>query len=537
MPFRAQNSLTLTPSGRYPTWGALRWLFLVRLVLVVGLTLVFSPEMPDPMVVRTNTTLAWYVLIVYAVLVLASGLSLYGHWPSRLNQVYLAVFVDIAVFSLLMHAAGGISSGLGLLLVVAVAAGALTMEGRLSLLFAALASLAVIAQQLHDTLQGQPPAFTQAGLLGMLFFATAIASQILYRRVRTAEALAARRQIDFDDLSTLNTFIIQSIDMGILVADGERRPRLMNQAAHELLGLTRTPADTPLAHFAPALAEWLDIYVYPETAPEGIVKCGERVLRVTVHRVGQRRANGVILYLRDDREVQAEAQRLKLAALGTLTASIAHNIRNPLSAISHAAQLCAEAPHLHNDDHHLLDIITRNGARIEETVESVLQLSRRDRMQLESVELHTWLAHFAAEFRDNHQLPEQQLRLHLNPEPPPVKVDPRHLRQILSNLCENALVHAGKHPMIEIHLALAPEARSPQIEIRDHGPGIAPEILGEIFNPFFTTRSSGNGLGLYIARELADSNSIHLDYRRLAPQGSCFSLIFAQTDERSRAGA
>jgi len=516
----------LLSPGRYPTWGALRWLFLVRLLMVVGLTLAFSPGLPDPMMARADTEFAWNVLLAYAVAVLASGLSLYGQWPGRLNQVYLAVFVDLSAFSLLMHAAGGIASGLGLLLVVAVAAGALTMEGRLSLLFAALASLAVIAQQTHATLSGDPPAFTQAGLLGMLFFATAIASQLLYRRIRAAEALAERRQIDLDDLANLNNFIIQNIGMGILVADARRRPRLMNQAARELLGIDGKRAQASLATLAPALAHWLELHVPPYSPAEGLVRCGDRELHVSLKRLGGTRADGVILYLRDDREVRAEAQRIKLAALGTLTASIAHNIRNPLSAISHAAQLAAEAPYLKAEDLHLIDIIRRNSARIEETVESVLQVSRRDCIRREPLALADWLGDFCREFREHHGLAPERLRLHDAAPGCLVEADPRHLRQILANLCENALIHAGPAPCIDIRLGREPPG-DPLIEVMDDGPGIGEDIRAEIFNPFFTTRVNGTGLGLYIARELADSNGIALDYQRREPQGSCFRLRLA----------
>jgi two-component system, NtrC family, sensor histidine kinase PilS len=157
------------------------------------------------------------------------------------------VFVDILAFGLLMYAAGGVQSGLGVLLAVAVAAGALMMEGRLSLLFAALATLVVITQQVVAHLQGGAPAagYTQAGLLGVLFFTVALLAHLLYRRLHAVEALAARRQVDIDDLSKLNDYIIQNMGTGILVVDGERRLRMMNQAARDLLG-------TPSQHPAPS---------------------------------------------------------------------------------------------------------------------------------------------------------------------------------------------------------------------------------------------------------------------------------------------
>ncbi|HYN77099.1 MAG TPA: two-component sensor histidine kinase, partial [Lamprocystis sp. (in: g-proteobacteria)] len=153
--------------GRYPTWESLRWLFLFRLLMVVALVLVFSPAVEDPLVARVDGPLAWRVLVVYAILVMASGLNLWARWPSRNSQVYLAIFVDLIVFTLVMHAGGGVGSGLGVLLAIGVAASALMMEGRLALLFASFATLAVMTEQTYVVLTRDAPSsdFTQAGLL------------------------------------------------------------------------------------------------------------------------------------------------------------------------------------------------------------------------------------------------------------------------------------------------------------------------------------------------------------------------------------
>ncbi|NKN33939.1 sensor histidine kinase [Marichromatium bheemlicum] len=531
-----QSHVSTTPldPASYPTWGALRWLLLIRLLLVVGLTLVFSPNAVDPLLAGADTELAWSVLLVYTLLVLLSGLSLYGRWPTRKHQVYLAILVDIVVFTLLMHAAGGVASGLGILLTVTVAAGALSMEGRLTLLFAALAAIAVITQQGYQALQGQSPAFTQAGLLGILFFAVALLSQMLYRRARTAEALAARRQVDLDDLSKLNAFIIHNMATGILVVDGERRLRLMNQAAHDLLGTARQHRGRALATVSRALADALERLVQPGAVRQTVINHQDRALRASVKLLGADRASGVIVYLRDDREATAEAQRIKLAALGTLTASIAHNIRNPLSAISHAAELCAESPGLGDDEQQLLAIVHRNSARIDEIVSSVLELSRRDQIQRHPLELYEWLRGFVDEFNQTRQLQPRRVHLHLERDPGVVEADPRHLHQILANLCENALVHGGEG-VITLVLDRDLHTRRPLVEVIDQGPGIPAAIADTIFDPFFTTRHGGTGLGLYIARELAESNAMSLALLPNRPSGCRFRLLFATTTNEDRA--
>lgn len=521
------------PDHRYPTWAALRWLFLCRLLLLIGLILLFSPPALDSVIAAALAELAWNVLILYALLVLFSGVTLYFRWPGRETQVLIAIYTDLTALTLLMHAGGGVTSGLGMLLAVAVAAGALMMEGRLALLFASLATLAVLTQQVYVDLRegGETASYTQAGLLGIIFFAVALIAHVLYQRVREAEALAARRTVDIANLTKLNAFIIENLQTGVVVVDGERRLRLTNKAALALLDAQAPLSRESLRDLSPELAEWLKDEVHDPKPDGGVLRVGAREVRASLTLLGDYRASGALVHLRDQQELTREAQQIKLAALGTLTASIAHNIRNPLSAISHASELFVEGKDLPDEDRHLLDIIRRNSARIEETVTSVMQLSRRNQLEPVSIDLSAWLRELAEELRETHRLSAEQLALEIRASPTPVEVDPRHLHQILANLCENALIHGNgenRAARATIRLEGAGDAEhGPVIEVSDEGPGISEAIVQEIFNPFFTTRSTGTGLGLYIARELAETNGIHLTYEPAQPHGSRFRLLFA----------
>ncbi|WP_242466143.1 sensor histidine kinase [Chromatium okenii] len=514
---------------------------------MLGLTWVFSATLFAPTI---DSRFIWLIISSYSVLMLLGGLTLVTCWPLPAQQVQISIFIDIIAYTLLMHLAGGIGSGLGVLLAVAVAAAALMMEGRLSLLFAAIASLAVIAQQGYSALLSiqSTVSFTQAGLLGLLFFTVAMMSHVLYRRIQSAEALAARRKVDIDDLSKLNDFIIHSINTGILVVDGEQRLRLFNRAALALFTAKRLRIGAPLASLSRELSQWLqetfiknpkeqglsiqatqNLQLYHSPPEEKVVLLNNSEIRVSLKLLGADYTSGIILYLRDNQEAMNEAQQIKLAALGTLTASIAHNIRNPLSAMIHAGELLSESTALHDDDLHLLDIMRRNGARIEETVQSVLQLSRRNQHQPTYIMLLTWLEDFIGDFREQHHLSAKQLQLFVPITPTTIEVDPRHLHQIFANLCENALIHGcidteSAHIVVQVHDAIAP--CSIQVDISDNGPGIPPNNVDDIFNPFYTTKSNGTGLGLYIARELADTNGIRLSYTPLTPHGSCFCLNF-----------
>jgi len=518
------------PSEAHPSWRALAWFSLFRLWIAFGLLVVFVP-VPAVFGEGDGLPLAASVSVAYALLVLLESLSRYVKWPSKESQVQISVFLDIVTFTLLMHSSGGARGGL--LIAIAVAAGALLMEGRLSLLFASFATIAVITQQIYAQihLDSDPGNLAQAGLLGITFFTVAMLGHVLYRRLHETQQLAAKRQVDIDDLSKLNEFIIQSMGIGVLVVDGETRVRLMNGAATALLGLRRSANGERLEVTAPGLAHWFHAPERDALACEGtdIVVVREQEIKVSCHPLGEGPRTGILFFLRDNRELIREAQQIKLASLGRLTASIAHNIRNPLSSVSHAAQLLAESPHLWTEERRLLDIIRRNSGRIDDIVSSILQLSRRNPAAPETIDLQAWLGEFCTELRESWALPAHRLVLGIPNPVPAVRMDPRHLRQILTNLCDNALKHGGGKPepvRIRISAGRDPVRGNPIVEVADDGPGIDPATAHEIFNPFFSTNPSGTGLGLYIAKELCETNGAQLQYIASTHTGSRFRLDF-----------
>jgi two-component system sensor histidine kinase PilS (NtrC family) len=518
--------------GGYPTWNVLSLLFLFRLGLTLLLLLLFSPVAESPLMEGGGSAYTWVVLGGYGILVLLGGLAMYARWPGRDQQVELAVFVDIGAFTLLMHMSGGVSSGLGLLLALSVAAGALLLEGRLSLLFASLATLAVIAEQVYRQLflGGTTADLTRAGLLGLLYFGLAALAQLLYGRIRQAEALAEERRGDIEDLSKINDFIIRKMETGVIVIDEAQRLHLMNAAAGSLLGRTDAVSGAPLAKIAPALARWLN-----EGGDDGrwdrrLVRIHDRDLQPTCEVLGRDFTRGAVIFLHDTQELAQQAQQIKLAALGKLTGSIAHNIRNPLAAISHASQLLGESAALAPDDLHLLDIVARNASRIEETVQSILQLSRRNQSEAQNVELAAWLSDFCSDWTEARSFPAENLTLDIGQAPIYVRADPRHLYQILGNLCANAETHGrGTVSVANIYIHAGRDAESGRVmaEVMDEGPGVDAQTAREIFDPFFTTSNAGTGLGLYLARELAETNGARLEYAPRPSGGSCFRVTFA----------
>ena len=236
-----------------------------------------------------------------------------------------------------------------------------------------------------------------------------------------------------------------------------------------------------------------------------------------------------LIVLEDRARLTAEVQQLKLASLGRLTAGIAHEIRNPLGAISHAAQLLGESPDLPDTDRRMIDIINRHSHRVNDVVENILRLSRQDMPRLETLRLADWIDKVAASLRQVHDLDAEQLFSEVSPDNTTVHVDPGQLQQVIDILVDNAVCHFDRDlGQLRIRLAggASPGAGGPYIELRDNGPGIAGDDASHLFEPFFTTRHEGTGLGLYIARQLCEANQIRLEYLNTPTEGSCFRLSF-----------
>ncbi|MBK1617557.1 hypothetical protein CKO42_03630 [Lamprobacter modestohalophilus] len=511
---------------------SLPWLFLSRLLLVLVLLLVLSfadtaswlPQVADPWHARR-------LLLIQTALILLSGPMMLAGWPRRDQQVQLAVYLDIGFSILLIHLSGGIAAGFGLLPVVAVIWGAILLEGRQSLLFAALASLGVISQQFYadlyqDSVHGS---YLEAGLLGLVYFSVAALAHLLSQRLHATERLAALRQLDIADLSKLNEYVIQQLSTGVLVIDGERRIRLLNAAAQRLLNDPRAQRGVELKQVAPALFDWFARSLAGGPGYGLSLRLNQRDLRPALQLLGVNRPHGALIYLHDEQELLRQAQEVNLASLGRLSASIAHNIRNPLSAVTHASQLLAESPQLGAEDQKLLDIIRRNASRLDEIVNSVLELSHRHRAELSRIALDRWLEEACDEYRDQHQLTPQELSLGLPKPACWVESDPRHLRQIFNNLCDNARTHGkDRQGRCRMHWTLEqdPDAKTVEMRLCDRGPGIRADQRETIFEPFFTTAASGTGLGLYAAQALAEAIGARLEYSDGPQGGSCFSLIF-----------
>ena len=209
-------------------------------------------------------------------------------------------------------------------------------------------------------------------------------------------------------------------------------------------------------------------------------------------------------------------------------------MRNPLGAISHAAQLLNESTGLPEPDRRLIEIILHNSDRINEIIESILGLSRQDPPKPKPLVLGPWLKELAGYFLDTHAMAPEQIVLRVEPWETTVYADSSQLKQILEVLCDNAIRHfpnPRQQLRLSISAGIGPDSGGPFLELCDNGAGIPASRAEQLFEPFFTTRNGGTGLGLYIARQLSEANRIRIEYRP-QQQGSCFRLSFPNPKRR-----
>ncbi|MBK6600662.1 MAG: hypothetical protein IPG28_03680 [Betaproteobacteria bacterium] len=428
---------------------------------------------------------------------------------------------DVIFVAMVMIAGGPSGGSLPILLFPQLAASGWLLRTRIAFFHAALATLVLLGLDIVRLFEGQimPTQVFQTGLIGFGYFTTIGIAVALGRYTKASEDLAAQRGIDVANLDHLNRLIIQDMQDGVLVVDLNGVVRGHNAQVTRLLGgFGRMRGGMRLAEFSSTLHDywrrWQENVAEP--LPPFKVESTQRLLNVRLVRIGFGLNGGSLIYLEDLGRAQAEAQQMKLAAMGRLTASIAHEVRNPLSAINQAAQLLDEDGAVAPEGQRLLKMIRNNTKRIDRIVGEILALNRRDRQQPEPIELREFLAAMTEEIMQAEKMPPGAITLHV-PAELTISFDRGHLNQITWNLIRNAWQHCQHKPgSIRISARAGYMGDAVICELADDGPGIPADRRGQIFEPFFTTRPGGTGLGLYIARELADANGGALE---LLPKG------------------
>ena len=512
-------------------WLLLKVFLGYRLILAGLFVALFYSYTDSSLLGTYDSKLFIYSSQGYLILSILSGICVAWRLTSYTTQAQLLIFTDILVLTLIMHASGGIDSGMGALLAVSIAAGGLLIGGRCAMLFAALASLSVLTEQVVADYSHSfdSTSYGNAGMLGASFFTIALLSYVLAKRSEQISELADQQQQTITKLEDLNKYIIQHLQSGIIIANKQQAIQMANESALRLVNLTALPdkLGNISDHLSLAFQTWL-------ADPEQNFALLQLPNQSEIHSRFMPLPTGndffYMIILEDIALYNQQVQQSKLASLGRLTASIAHEIRNPLGAISHAGQLLSENPLLSIQDQRLTEIILTHSVRVNHIIEDILQLSRRTDSRREKIRLKSWFDNYLKNFTFEHSINIDAFKLLYQAEFLCALIDPGHLRQIMDNLCRNALKY-GKPEAGPIVLRVFAIRQAPCIEVIDNGSGINRKHQLHLFEPFFTTSSSGTGLGLYISRELAELNQAKLSYYLTADNRSCFRLCLLNAEQ------
>lgn len=477
----------------------------------------------------------WFIGLTAFIYLLFSISVLYLTLTKRISAVSIttiSVLVDILFLTFLISFNQSLLISYGILLNITIAAGSIIVVGRMSLLFAAWAAICVLSTELafgwniNFTLED----FQKTGFLCSTFFVIAIISYSLSKRIRQSEYIAKVREQDVHALQQINALIVQHMGQGVLVIDESDRIISSNQSAWYLLGSIAKQGKPLLADVSQQLMEYLLSWRKNTNTgiTESLINEFGVIPQFSVLTSEQGERIATLIILEDAVETSKKAQQIKLASLGRLTASIAHEIRNPLSAISQSAQMLDETLTVMDKETKLAKMIQNNCTRVNEIVESVLQLSRRKESTPKRIELNRWVHDFIENLKQQYTHP-LQIDVVSQVKEVYVMFDSNQLHQIVQNIAENGLFYSAEKTgkfTLQLEVNVEPNINKVYLNIIDNGEGIEDEKLDYIFEPFFTSKTGGTGLGLYIARELCQANSARIHYLRTSDNKSCFRIVF-----------
>ncbi len=494
---------------------------------VVYAGLVFSP-LAGEWVKVSRPLLGQIAALIYLAVAFLLLLATDRMRPRLVGGISSALILDILAASLVLVALTG-HSLVPMMLLVNVGIAALLLPRR-AYLFATIAAVGIAIPYFYKRLMlpDNADSTVETVTIVVAYFVVAALLRFLGGHMRATEDLAAQRGVDLLNLEQVNDLIIQRMKTGVLLVDQANHILRINESAWHLIG-NPSPNQRELGAVAPELSRrlyhWRHSNKTDQTAVALAADVPEVIPRFT--RLAPNDDTNVLIFLDDTSLLSRRAEELTLSSLGRLSASIAHEIRNPLAAIRYSAQLLAESPKLAAEDTRLVEIINNHCTRANDVVENILQLSRRERSRPETIDLNAWILAFVEDYKQSNDLGGDHLRAITQNRTIEAMVDPQHLQQVVWNLVQNAIRY-GRQPnepaRVSVIARLAADKGPPLIEIIDRGPGIPPKVAAQIFEPFYTTHEYGTGLGLYLAKQMSEASQASLEYVPVAGGGACFRV-------------
>lgn len=523
-----------------PQWRILQYLGLARLIIAIGLLLAIAALGPS---IRGGAAPA-YLLAAIAYFTGAAVLAIASMYLRRRVVVHIAAQIafDLALISALTIISGGLRSGLVVLYLLPLAGASLLLPTAAVFFVCALAVITILLDTLARSLTaaGADASLFEAGLYGAMMFAITALLRLLAQRLAAQEQLAQQRGRNLHNQLAINRLVIAQLEQGVVVVDADARVRANNRAARVLFGMLpdaqltgeRLTSIERLMPLVSAFQRWREAGGEGGIRGLNVFELPELRLRARFVQPSAVQSDEFLIFIEDQRALDERAQQLKLASMGRLTASIAHEIRNPLAAISHASQLLVEDA---GDTglKRLASIVRENTQRLNRLVDDILRVARREAPLGDDIELTRFLPEWLEEFvRDR---PQARARVVLAvPDGARVKFERSHLRQVLFNLLDNALRYASDAEGA-VRVFVEERGGAAALWVIDDGPGVADGVQASLFEPFNTTHVAGTGLGLYIAREFCLANRCQLAYDEVSLRDGArrrgFVVRFAAADE------
>ncbi len=548
MQFGARKGGAIESDGIFPVpdivvssdpWSPLQLYSVYRLILAGILLILGFADISTIRLGVFDKDLYSFVTNAYVIITVLGVFTTHFRQPSFTTQLYFLSLTDIALLLSIVYSSSGLNSGLGILILLPVLLPNILKPGQISLFLSALTVIFLLSINVLMVNKGNNHSFEmfQTGVLSLFIMVVSWLAGSWFEKASITAELAKRRGIDLANLSQLNQSILDQLQTGIIVLDQSANIRHLNPTAWDMMGQPEDWRNQTLKEFAPELNThlryWMD-NVAPKVVSYDIKHWKTTEFTMRLSQLGVKNKGVVLMYLEDTRLQREKQQDVKMASLGQLTANIAHEIRNPLGAISHAAQLLSESTSLDKADERMLQIIQSNSKRMNGTIESVLNLSRKSNPNRENIQLKHWLNNFVDDFVEQSSLNKSQISLFMDVPNATIQFDPMHLHQVMWNLCRNAEKYAHNNTAdlhIDIQGSHPSHTRDIMLNIIDNGRGIPEKNIDRLFEPFFTTstKGEGTGLGLFMARELCLSNGSILEFVKLPSGGSCFRLVFSQS--------
>lgn len=515
----------------------LRVYALYRLFLAAMFLAMAHFEIAPEYLGSTGKSLFYYTTLAYTLINLLSlPLFFQRDWLPGEKLLFGLLFVDVVALNLLMYSSGGLDGSLGYLLMVTVAASSIFQRSRIALAMAAIASIILIGVSLGQYLveEAGEEVVVRSGVFGTLLFATALFFIFLTRRLTSAQEIAISEAKAAAHLQELNNLVLSRMHTGVLVFDKDYRIEHLNERAALLLGFVNDGNMITTGESLSSIPKLTSYYKHWKSNPRMRLptfrpSASNIPLQISFSETGAVNDRHSILFLEDARSLSQQAQQLKNVSMGQLTGSIAHEIRNPLGAISHAAQLLNES-RLDEADQKLVDVVLRHSSRVDNLVRNILQLSQQKGPEINVINIYDACLNAVTQIEEGKQFRNPVVEIDYSGRKVEAPFDPSQLQQVLINLLSNALRHSEAYsgaPWARIEFLLQEGIKLPVLKLLDKGPGIPEETAEKIFEPFFTTEKQGTGLGLYIARELCEINFAALSYVHGEDSHGYFQIVFS----------